>query len=224
MKPLHKSVMIWTTTIMGVLSVLQQQAQTFPPLWAAGIAVLLAAVVAVRQWLDATKLPETINPIRAMLTSLPLWCSAGMAAATALQQYTIVLPQQVATALTTVLMVLPVIARGNAALYVDPPPKPLGGPDQAGFVRLDVLAMIVLLAVIALSVPGCSAPQWPKGCTTIDREGKAVLQCKCAPFGVNVTNHPTLPRPAGTAGFSCNGEKMPIEVQAENVGLPTCRP
>lgn len=205
MKPLHKSILVWLTTIMGVLSVLQQQTSAAPAWVAVSIAAALAFGTAVRQWLDVNLLPDD-QPVRAMLTSVPLWCGAGSAALTVLQQSG-QLPIWAASAVTTVLTVLPIIHRGNLALYADPPPpsKPSVPPGVVG--------LFVLLFVL----PGCGASLWPKACT-VGRDGH--MHCAC--HSVNFATRPDggQARPAGVVTPQCNGRDLPIHVHGRNIVQP----
>lgn len=226
MKPFHKSIMVWTTTIMAVLSVLQQQASLIPPLWAAGVAVILAIVVAVRQWSDTANLPDGPgNGWLEMVQSLPLWCGIGMGAATALQGYTTILPASVASAITTVLAVLPVIKRANDALYSTPPAgTAASATSQAGFIKLGALLVIVVTVAIGIALTACSAPQWPKGCSPVTVNNRQILQCQCPVTRFAIARDAAKPRPAGVVAMTCGDQPMPIEVHADDVSLPICQP
>lgn len=210
-----------------VLGLIQQQGAAFPPAVQIAIGGLLAACAAVLTWKDELRKPAGGDPVAAVFTSLPMWAGALIAGLTTVQQiataYDVVFPPAVTSAISALLATAAVAQRAWAYWQTTvvpgaPPPRP-----GEGFAHVQLLALIALLALLA-TLAGCSAAQWPKGCTQIERGGKVVLQCRCAPFAVDAGPHPTKPWPAGAVGFDCNGQRMPIELLADDVSLPHCQP
>lgn len=201
MKPLHKSILLWSSIAAGVLAAVQQQAAPLAPAAMHAIGIALAVVTATRVWLDAARIAGR-SPAAELATSVPLWCQAALAVTThALEAGWI--DGQAAATLTTVATVLPIIHRGNLALYSDPPPPP---PPYQGPTMLTIaivyalgIAKIAAFVIVTLSL-GCV--RWPDVCQRQAGE----IRCTCSAGKIDVDN--AAARPAVT--MTCDGKRLPI--------------
>lgn len=75
-------------------------------------------------------------------------------------------------------------------------------------------ALVIGLLSALLHSTGCATMTWPAACPLEEQ----VRRCRCHTWLERVTAHPRLPRPAGVVGYECDGAKLPITVEAKDVG------
>lgn len=107
---------------------------------------------------------------------------------------------------------LAVEVRGRQSARRGRLPRPRSGRGQRGSITLPALAVVAAVAA-ALLVSGCT-PTWPAVC----RRDGARLVCPAQRCQVTADGR----RPGGVLGVECDGWRLPVEVEARELALPTC--
>lgn len=108
---------------MVVLTTVQQQTDAMPMWLQASLAAALAGVVFVRQWLTKPDVVGVTSKTIAALLTPEMLSGLAMAVLSVLQQNIATLPHSAATTINTLLLVIPMMLRGNVALAMEPPAK-----------------------------------------------------------------------------------------------------
>lgn len=189
----QKSWTTWSLVLMAVLSSMQQDIGTAPVWLQATVGALLAGVVFARQWI-ASPAAAGVTKFKDALLNPAMLAGGGMAALSALQQLAGSLPPTVNHGIATLLVIIPIMTRGNAAIKIVPP------------------ATMLLLILLT---SGCGAA-WPQQCVA----GLQSVECKCGALLIEIQPWGALPRPAGSVVTTCDGHPLPLVIHGINVQKP----
>ena len=81
---------------------------------------------------------------------------------------------------------------------------------------------ILLIAILGILAGSCSLATWPDVCKLRDTQAGKMYLCRCEPnFREVILPHPDgKPKPAGRVVWVCGSQKLPIEVEADEIVLP----
>ena len=81
---------------------------------------------------------------------------------------------------------------------------------------------LLLLFTASILIVACGAT-YPSACKLDNSDGTRTWSCRCSEVKVSIGTHPDGPAPRGVVSWKCDGKALPIEVLAEDVGLPKCQ-